>query len=59
LANGPALADQLGEPEKQILLNALRQHHGNIKRTAENIELQRSNLYKKLEQYRISQETDG
>jgi DNA-binding NtrC family response regulator len=53
LANGPALADQLGEPEKQILLNALRQHHGNIKRTAATLDISRTTLYAKLKKYDI------
>lgn len=37
--------------EKEFLRRKLLENHGNIKRTAERIELQRSNLYKKLERY--------
>jgi len=37
----------------------LRDNGWNISKTAEVIDTPRSNLYKKLEQYRISQETDG
>ena len=37
--------------EKEFLRRKLLEFHGNIKRTAENIDLQRSNLYKKLERY--------
>jgi DNA-binding NtrC family response regulator len=48
-----ALADQLGEPEKQILINALRQHSGNIKRTAEILQISRTTLYAKLKKYQI------
>ena len=48
-----ALADQLGEPEKQILVNALRQHGGNIKRTAETLQISRTTLYAKLKKYEI------
>jgi DNA-binding NtrC family response regulator len=48
-----ALADQLGEPEKQILINALRQHGGNIKRTAETLQISRTTLYAKLKKYEI------
>ena len=48
-----ALADQLGEPEKQILINALRQHSGNIKRTAETLQISRTTLYAKLKKYQI------
>jgi DNA-binding NtrC family response regulator len=49
-----ALADQLGEPEKQILINALRQHGGNIKRTAETLQISRTTLYAKLKKYEIN-----
>ena len=52
-AQSPALADQLGEPEKQILVNALRQHSGNIKRTAEVLQISRTTLYAKLKKYQI------
>ncbi len=37
--------------EKEFLRRKLIEFGGNIKRTAENIDLQRSNLYKKLERY--------
>ena len=39
--------------EKQFLEAKLRQHNGNISKTAESIDTPRSNLYKKLEQYQI------
>ncbi len=52
-AASAALADQLGEPEKQILVNALRQHGGNIKRTAETLQISRTTLYAKLKKYEI------
>ena len=45
--------------ERAYILNALAAFDGNISRTADALGLERSNLYKKLEQYRISQETDG
>ncbi|HVM61466.1 MAG TPA: sigma-54 dependent transcriptional regulator [Verrucomicrobiae bacterium] len=48
-----ALSDQLGEPEKQILVNALRQYGGNIKRTAEILQISRTTLYAKLKKYDI------
>jgi DNA-binding NtrC family response regulator len=48
-----ALAEQLGEPEKQILINALRKHTGNIKRTAEMLDISRTTLYAKLKKYEI------
>jgi DNA-binding NtrC family response regulator len=52
-APSAALSDQLGEPEKQILVNALRQHGGNIKRTAETLQISRTTLYAKLKKYEI------
>jgi two-component system, NtrC family, nitrogen regulation response regulator NtrX len=45
--------------ERAYLVTKLRENGWNISRTAEVIDTPRSNLYKKLEQYHISQETDG
>jgi two-component system nitrogen regulation response regulator NtrX len=45
--------------ERAFLVNKLRENGWNISRTAEVIGTPRSNLYKKLEQYHISQDTDG
>jgi len=45
--------------ERAFLVGKLRENGWNISRTAEVIDTPRSNLYKKLEQYQISQETDG
>jgi len=45
--------------ERMFLVGKLRENGWNISRTAEVIGTPRSNLYKKLEQYQISQETDG
>ncbi|HEX7087999.1 MAG TPA: sigma-54 dependent transcriptional regulator [Vicinamibacterales bacterium] len=45
--------------ERAFLVQKLRETGWNISKTAELIDTPRSNLYKKLEQYRISQETDG
>lgn len=42
--------------EKQFLIAKLKQHQGNISKTAEAIDTPRSNLYKKLEQYTIKVE---
>ena len=47
------LVDQLGEPEKQILINTLRQHAGNIKRCAETLQISRTTLYAKLKKHQI------
>ena len=45
--------------ERLFLVQKLRENEWNISRTADVIDTPRSNLYKKLEQYTISQETDG
>ena len=45
--------------EREFLVEKLREHGWNISRTAEVIDTPRSNLYKKLEQYEITQEKDG
>ena len=45
------LEDFRAATEKEFLRRKLLEFGGNIKRTAENIELQRSNLYKKLDRY--------
>src|SRR5437899_5887381 len=45
--------------ERSFLVGKLRENGWNISKTAEVIGTPRSNLYKKLEQYQISQETDG
>ena len=45
--------------ERAYLVGKLRENLWNISKTAEVIDTPRSNLYKKLEQYQISQGTDG
>ena len=45
--------------ERTDLVQKLRENSWNISKTAEAIDTPRSNLYKKLEQYQITQETDG
>jgi two-component system nitrogen regulation response regulator NtrX len=45
--------------ERSFLVQKLRENGWNISKTAEVIDTPRSNLYKKLEQYQISQEADG
>jgi two-component system, NtrC family, nitrogen regulation response regulator NtrX len=45
--------------ERAFLVGKLRENGWNISKTAEVIGTPRSNLYKKLEQYGISQEGDG
>ena len=59
----PAKAGTLREfkdtSERAYLVDKLRENGWNISKTAEAIDTPRSNLYKKLEQYQITQETDG
>lgn len=45
--------------ERAFLVERLREQQWNISKTAETLDTPRSNLYKKLEQYGISQEADG
>jgi two-component system nitrogen regulation response regulator NtrX len=45
--------------ERAFLVAKLRENAWNISKTAEVIDTPRSNLYKKLEQYQITQEVDG
>ena len=45
--------------ERAFLVEKLREHGWNISKTAEEIDTPRSNLYKKLEQYQIRQESDA
>jgi two-component system nitrogen regulation response regulator NtrX len=45
--------------ERRFIVRKLRENGWNISKTAEVIDTPRSNLYKKLEQYGIKQETDG
>ena len=52
-------APELDSAERAFLVGKLREHNWNISKTAEVIGTPRSNLYKKLEQYGITQENDG
>ena len=55
----PTLQEFKSTSERAFLVNKLRENSWNISKTAEVIDTPRSNLYKKLEQYQISQESDG
>jgi two-component system nitrogen regulation response regulator NtrX len=61
--SGPATPATLREfkewSERAFLVEKLREFGWNISKTAEVIDTPRSNLYKKLEQYQIAQDTDG
>jgi two-component system nitrogen regulation response regulator NtrX len=54
-----SLQDFKAGAERAFLVGKLREHKWNISATAAAIGTPRSNLYKKLEQYQIKQETDG
>jgi len=56
---GGTLREFKDAAERAYLVQKLRENAWNISKTAEVIDTPRSNLYKKLEQYHISQETDG
>jgi two-component system nitrogen regulation response regulator NtrX len=55
----PTLQEFKSTSERAFLVTKLRDNGWNISKTAEVIDTPRSNLYKKLEQYQISQEKDG
>ncbi len=55
----PTLQEFKSGSERAYLVAKLRDNGWNISKTAEVIDTPRSNLYKKLEQYQISQEKDG
>ena len=56
---GRTLREFKENSERAFLVRKLRNFGWNISKTAEEIDTPRSNLYKKLEQYNIHQETDG
>jgi two-component system, NtrC family, nitrogen regulation response regulator NtrX len=57
--HAPTLQEFKSGSERAYLVARLRENGWNISKTAELIDTPRSNLYKKLEQYQISQEKDG
>ena len=59
VSSTPTLRDFKETSERAFLVAKLSELGWNISKTAALIETPRSNLYKKLEHYRISQETDG
>jgi two-component system nitrogen regulation response regulator NtrX len=56
---GGTLREFKDATERAYLVQKLRETNWNISKTAEIIDTPRSNLYKKLEQYGIKQESDG
>ena len=59
LAQLETLKDFKETAEKLFLLEKLKQNKWNIARTAKRIKTPRSNLYKKLEQYKIAIKKEG
>jgi len=57
LVAGSTLSDRLTEPEKQILIDTIREHRGNIKKSAEALQISRTTLYSKLKKYQIDPAT--
>ena len=55
----PTLRDFKERSERAFIVSKLRDNNWNVLQTAKSIETPRSNLYKKIEQYDISQEKDG
>ena len=51
---GTALGEMMDTAEAQCILAALEENKWNIRRTAEALEVERSNLYKKMNRYGIS-----
>ena len=56
---GQTLRNFKESSERKFLVAKLKEFRWNISKTSEEIETPRSNLYKKLEQYNINQETDA
>jgi two-component system nitrogen regulation response regulator NtrX len=56
-ANAP-LKDAREDFERRYILTALKRHRGNVTRTAEALQIERSNLYRKLKGYGIEVERE-
>ena len=56
---GTALSQMMDSAEAQCILAALEENEWNIRRTAEALEVERSNLYKKMNKYGISRPSSG
>jgi DNA-binding NtrC family response regulator len=54
ISQAGSLSERLGEPEKDILINTLRQNGGNVKRTAQALQVSRTTLYAKFKKYQIN-----
>ncbi len=56
---GTALSQMMDVAESECILAALEEYNWNIRRTAEALEVERSNLYKKMNKYGISRPSEG
>ncbi len=56
---GIALSQMIDDAEAQCILAALEENNWNIRRTSEALEVERSNLYKKMNKYGISRPSSG
>jgi DNA-binding NtrC family response regulator len=52
---GKTLAEALAEPQRQIILGALKANHGNRKAAARQLGINRATLYKKMAKLRITE----
>jgi two-component system, NtrC family, nitrogen regulation response regulator NtrX len=52
------LRDARDDFERRYILAALRRHRGNVSRAAETLQVERSNLYRKLRSYGIEVERE-
>ena len=52
--NGNTLEEKVENFEKQVLMDTIRNHNGNLRKTAQALGIHRVTLYKKLEKYGIS-----
>jgi two-component system nitrogen regulation response regulator NtrX len=55
---GTSLENYKEEAEKNFLLQKLKEHNWNITETARDVKMPRSNLYRKIQRYRFSRESE-
>ncbi|MGI9013996.1 MAG: sigma-54-dependent transcriptional regulator [Phycisphaerales bacterium] len=53
-----SLAEAMQEPERRIILAALRAHNWSRQQTADALAINRTTLYKKMKQYKLDRETE-
>lgn len=55
-AKGATLEEAVGELEKQMIIDALRRHEGNISHVAKELDITRRGLYLKIKRYEIDRD---